>query len=341
MNDLHNTYNRIQEYFRLMSNDFECGLIIDEDYYIGMPISRISSLLKLPIELVRKDIIGIRSWRDILCFDDDIDEELSEKLNAALDEDNLDKNTSVFDEMLLRGEFDEVPIYLDTNNDARYYIALTEDEAHAYHQLLGKHCIDKDRALAAAYYVKDSYRYHYIDKLNEKLDIVNRAITDNFSVRIDYLPARKERFQTTIKPLKIAYDSVDNVYAILTIIDGMVHVYRLDRIISIEESRMHINIPDTSILSIAPNVWGYQFSATPYRVKVRFYNEGNVWNKVKNDLSCRTNGTLYVKNGYLYYEDTLYGINSFKTWIYGYGSSAIVIEPKELKNEIIASLKSR
>ncbi len=339
MNDLHNTYSRIQEYFRLMSNDFERGFIIDEDYYIGIPISRISSLLNLPVDLIRKDIVGIRSWRDILCFDDDICEELSKKLNTALDEDNLDKNTSVFDEMLLHGEFDEVPIYIYTNSDARYYISLTEDEAHAYHQFTGKH--STHRTSTAAYHIKDSYRYHFIDKLNEKLDVINSAINNGFSIRIDYQPAHEERLQTTIRPLKIAYDSVDNVYAILTIIEDMVHIYRLDRIISIEKSRIHISIPDTSILNIAPNVWGYQFSATPYNVKVRFYNEGNVWNKVRSDLSCRTNGTLYVKNGYLYYEDVVYGINSFKNWIYGYGSSAIVLKPQELREDIIASLKSR
>ncbi len=42
----------------------------------------------------------------------------------------------------------------------------------------------------------------------------------------------------------------------------------------------------------------------------------------------------------LLYEDIVYGINSFRTWIYGYGSPAIVLDPKELREHIIESLNA-
>lgn len=118
------------------------------------------------------------------------------------------------------------------------------------------------------------------------------------------------------------------------------------KIIQIESLRLdfiaHLNLdtrhhaPDNvemehKLCEIAPNVWGNLFHDVPKSVKVKFYKEGRVWEKVRRDLECRTNGKLYEKNGFLYYEDIVYGFSKFSNWIYGYGSSAIVIEPKWLR----------
>ena len=328
-------YERLQEYYKLFSNNIESGFILDEDYYYGMPIRRVHELTKIPLDVIRKDIIGIRSWKYILDLDDDIDESLSNELTAVLDLDD----DSEFNAKLLEGYFDEVPIFLSENKNGQYYIKLTSDEAYAYH-----HYQKQDNYAPfhfASYHIKDSYRYNYIDNLSEKLELLNEAINRDAGVEIVYSPARTTDFSATIKPLKIIYDSMDNMYAVVTIVEQQVYVYRLDRIKSIKKSRHKTDISETHLLDIAPNVWGFEFSSTPHIVKVRFYNEGKVWSKVRKDLSCRTNGKLYEKNGFLYYEDTVYGINSFRTWIYGYGSSAIVEEPLELREQIIESLKLR
>jgi len=336
MNQYHDVYKRLQEYYKMFSNNAENGFVVDDSYYFGMSISRISELTQIPLAVVRKDIVGIRSWKDILEYDDYVEEELSDKLNAALEEDN-----SVFDELILDGTFDMVPIYFSQKEEARYQIKLHSDEAHAYQNYFS----DKHKIITpnydSSYQIKDSYRYYYIDKLIEKLEYINNAIQTDRCIRINYSPAQGDNFTATIKPLKIVYDSMDNIYAILTIIDQQVHVYRLDRINDITESYMNITIEDTTILSIAPNVWGCTFNDSAYQVKVRFYDEGNVWNKVRQDLSCRINGRLYEQDGFLYYEDIVYGISAFRNWIYGYGSSAIVLEPKVLREQIIESLKLR
>lgn len=336
MIDYHNIYERLQEYFKLFSNNTETGFIVNDDYYFGMPIQQICQITHLPLDVVRKDIVGIRSWQDILSYDDDIEESLSDKLNNALDsEDSAD-----FDRLLLSGDFDDVPIYLTESAHALYHIKLSSEEASAYYMYQNKKQKGKDQP-SDEYYIKDSYRYHYIDNLFKKLELIHTAILQKSSIRIEYSPPREEKFSVTIQPLKIIYDSVENVYSILTVIDNQARVYRLDRIQSISESNFRIDISNTDILSIAPNVWGCEFNDTPHKVKVRFYNEANTWNKVRNDLSYRTNGSLYEKDGFLYYEDIVYGINSFRTWIYSYGSSAIVLEPQELREQIIQSLKLR
>ena len=70
-------------------------------------------------------------------------------------------------------------------------------------------------------------------------------------------------------------------------------------------------------------------------------NVANVFNKVRKELSCRTNGQLYEKDGFLYYEDDVYGIDKFRSWIFSYGRAAIVLEPEVLCTQIITSLKDR
>ena len=50
---------------------------------------------------------------------------------------------------------------------------------------------------------------------------------------------------------------------------------------------------------------------------------------------------MYEKDDCLYYEDIVYGIEGFKNYIFSYGSSAIVLEPKHLQDDIIKSLKER
>ena len=108
-----------------------------------------------------------------------------------------------------------------------------------------------------------------------------------------------------------------------------------------EKSVYKIGKQDLGLLDITPNVWGNFFSGKPAYVKIRFYNEANVWKKVKKELANRINGKLYEEDGFLYYEDLVYGISRLRSWVYGYSSSAVVLEPESLRQQIIESLKIR
>lgn len=87
--------------------------------------------------------------------------------------------------------------------------------------------------------------------------------------------------------------------------------------------------------------WGRCFSDQPQSVKIRFYKEGNVWEKIRKNPAYRSYGKLYEKDGYFYYEDVVYGNSAFRTWLYGYGSSVIVLEPESLRQHSIDSLRER
>lgn len=57
-------------------------------------------------------------------------------------------------------------------------------------------------------------------------------------------------------------------------------------------------------------------------IKIKILKEANVVQKVKRDLASRVNGVWTEKEDALYFEDDVIGINSFRSWINSYGSSA-------------------
>ena len=191
--------------------------------------------------------------------------------------------------------------------------------------------------------IKDSYRaIHNYHELSDRLQLVEDAIENQASLFMRYQNSKNEIMQFDFQPLKISYDENENLYCILSIHKGAIQVHRFDRILGLWPGHTKVEGGDVSLIeNLAPQVWGNCFSEEPEHVKVRFYNEANVWNKVKRDLACRTKGKLYAEDGFLYYEDTVYGISKFRTWVYGFGSSAIVLEPVSLREHIIESLKER
>lgn len=261
-----------------------------------------------------------------------------------------------FQTLLLAGTLDHLPIYLEYNLGETYYLTLSSDESAAL-QMLDKEAIDTSihpdiqrlgNLYTNSYMIKDSYLYTHqytmqnsLLTLHKKLDLLNEAITEQTCLLMKYQSSKNHIHEFVFRPLKISYDADENLYAVLSIYNDTIQVHRLDRMISLEKSQMQLPVPDMKKLDIYPNVWGNSFSDTPEFVKVKFYNEANVWRKVYKELAYRTNGTLYEKDGFLYYEDTVYGINKFHAWIRGYGSSAIVLEPKSLQEQILESLRIR
>lgn len=243
------------------------------------------------------------------------------------------------------------------NTIASYEIPVTFEEQKAL-ELLKKDLEQPAHlhfpSITKLYRVKDSYRFHHNPHIINHLNQINDAINYQQVIKITYLspkPKRKADYlYFSFLPVKIAYDSTDNLYYVLSIgkKNSDIRSYRIDRIIHLEPvNGISDYSPDLSFLmQIAPNVWGCNFSAVSdpknlFHVKVRFFNVANVFNKVRKELSCRTNGQLYEKDGFLYYEDDVYGIDKFRSWIFSYGRAAIVLEPEVLRTQIITSLKDR
>jgi len=369
-----NPYIRLQTYYNWLIND-QNEVAVDDNFELGMSISRLHEITNIPLKIIRHDMYALFQWKHSLEKNTLYKLKLDEKgfrLNWKTDIEfadmspenkiqhlpndlnelyfHLSENDSLdgLEKLFLQGILDDVPIHIRSDTSQKYQISITPEEAAALHS----YCPNESKYAATytrfsqkylgKYYIKDSFRsnHQYVD-LNNKLDIINQAINEKICLQMRYRTAKNKIIHLCFQPLKIAFDSTENLYAVISIDQNRVNVHRLDHILSIEESRQKLQPPDLSLLDIAPNVWGCCFSDPPVHVKIKFYNEANVWEKVKKDLAYRTNGKLYEKDNFLYYEDTVYGISKLRPWLYGYGSSAIVLEPKSLRQYIIENLKER
>jgi len=177
-----------------------------------------------------------------------------------------------------------------------------------------------------------------LDEYKYKLCQVSLAIKNNKVLKIKYKRGN-EIVDLLMEPLYIVFYEFENILYVIGQYNNDIVTYRLDRIVKITETNetfkpaVNFNIDDY----LAHN-WGME-QGEAVQVKVLFKNEGNVFYKVKRDLHCRKNKKLTEYDDYLVYEDTVIGINSFKRWLRSYGSSAVVIEPEELKQELIESAR--
>ena len=371
MNNYENPYIRLQTYYSWISRGS-----YDLD---GMSILELHHYTQIPIDTIRLDIAAILKWQAAINskYDGDISfipENLENRIfldfenikdlfkenqsdGDMSDEDSqfeytiadmLNRFDPDLEEKLLNGGFDHIPIDIEncslTESD-NFNIALSYDESLALDAIRKDITPDKPSPITKTSFlqIKDSYRtIHDYQELTSRLQIIDEAIKKKKSLSMNYKNSIGEILKITFQPLKISYDESENLYCVLSVSENKIQVHRLDRILDLRPGTEKVDAGDSSIIdSIAPQVWGNCFSEQPEHVKVKFYNEANVWEKVKRDLACRTKGHLYGKDGYLYYEDTVYGISKFRPWIYGFGSSAIVQEPKSLREHIIKSLKER
>ncbi len=366
MNDYRNPYSRLSAYYMVFSHDDA-----DDVCEMRMSVKRIHDLTGIPLKILRRDMLFLYQWQASIMFDEDSDAYKTAERQYGLENLSLLEDGHIqpmLERLFLDGRLDDIPLFL-THVSSKYEIGLTPDEAAALYSSYPQgtdsgqgeskysslyHSISK--TYLKKYLIKDSYRYyHYcsyhrsidgkMSTINEALYAVNLAINNKKRLTIQYRVPPGPTQEINCMPLKIAYDSVENQYAILSAAQDQIMVYYFDYITSIctQKNKSALDKAadiDASLLSRAPHVWGMDFNGSPEHVKIRFYHEANVWKKVRKDLSYRQ-GKLYEEDGYLYYEDTVYGIEKLKTWILGYGRSAIVLEPESLRRQIMDSLQKR
>lgn len=85
---------------------------------------------------------------------------------------------------------------------------------------------------------------------------------------------------------------------------------------------------------LAPR-WGMDMSS-PVRVKVRFYDEAGVLEKVRAEFARRGLAGLRAEpGGTLLFEGEVYGYLYFTRWLLGFGSSVEVLAPEKLRRRMI------
>lgn len=328
-----NPYERLNTYYNMFHTEDV------QDF--GISILQLHQMLSLPLSLIRADLVMLCNSTIFPV----IPLEESEEYEAAADKSGFDDEDWYKHPLpencknhIMSGDMDLVPFYAEFSDSYDYTFSLSADEMSGLN-----HFLKKDKQSGAnmiRFHVKNMYNKPS-EQIAEYISIIRNAMANKKPIEITYKSPRGKISTFPIHPLKIVYDNVEGIFAILSVYQDAVCIYRIDRIKNIKQYKQPLEMPSSDKLDIYPHVWGLSFSEEPIKVKVRFYNEANVWAKVRRDLSCRTEGKLYEEDGFLYYEDIVYGIKSFRKWIYSYGSSAIVIEPQQLREEIIESYRER
>lgn len=374
---LQNPYKRLQEYYSLLKNG-QANLDPDENCSeFGLSMTEIASITKIPLKIVRNDFQTIFEFQFSLnkkaekLQNNKNKQEIIQENIFVFSEDSIPEddandpfciykvinrfNESYYQKYFIKylkdGTFDNLPIALSTRHSEDYMVYLSTEEAQALNTQKAANSRSSlyerfSETYEDLFQIKDSFRYlKNNEKTNQLLEIINEAISTRRTLEMSYKPSAKPLQNFILIPIKLAYDATDNSFYVLSVYQDKIYTYRLDRIVACTPSKNKLPYPDQSVIKklseIAPQVWGCSFSDPPMHVKVKFKNVANVWKKVRNELAYRTKGSIYEDGDWLYYEDTIYGIYKFRSWVYGYGRAAVVLEPQELRIQIIESLKER
>lgn len=166
--------------------------------------------------------------------------------------------------------------------------------------------------------------------------LLEQAITRRCQITFKY----KSRL-ITAGPLGVVYYSRLRQWYLVALDGKIPKTFSLGRMQEIRELTHSFEYPMGFSLHawLAPR-WGMEFGE-PLQVKVRFINRSQTFAKVRKDVAHRQ-CVLKEENGSqtLLYEDTVIGKNEFIAWILGFGSAAEVLEPPELRTEIIARVRA-
>ena len=180
------------------------------------------------------------------------------------------------------------------------------------------------------------------------------AISCHKKISIEYISSGEKALSCVCTPVEIIHNTTHHL---LYLRDTENNLYRLDRIRcslnadgrivnGIQEvsgasaSKPHVSSPlskyywGTDSREVSPR---HGRREKPVHVKLQLKNvTRNLLNKIKKDTVLRTEtAKLYEENGSWYYEDDILGIQDFRRWLRGYGSSLVVLEPASLIDEII------
>lgn len=336
----------------------------------------ISKALKLPVEQIRQDFLALLSIKEIssnLYFDlQDFNEDSAkiskEQLNKQLLSGTLDHVPLCIDETVLYMNLEsdsEIPIWLSYIE----FMQLKTQFPNLYVPTIKKAGV-RIKNPTPAFSLNTNTIIEYADNLNT-------AIERNACVSFRYRPASvSKEFGTinscphhisqdvTVYPQYLYHDTDKNlIYCVALEIEDQGNgqnsdsicisykIFRLDRI-----SRYYNKAFSTPALSEFPAeisqevkkicqkldyMWGMSsFQEEPVPVKIRiFANTPNIISKIKAETSQRKYGKLTKDEiGYIY-TDTIIGTDNFRSWLRGYGSSVVVMEPQFLADEMKESAR--
>jgi predicted DNA-binding transcriptional regulator YafY len=139
-------------------------------------------------------------------------------------------------------------------------------------------------------------------------------------------------------PLGLTYYSRLRCWYLVAQHEEKIKAFHLNRIQQVKKLQDEFNFPEGFNLKnwFSPR-WGMEYGE-PFTVKVRFSNRSQTFAKLKKDVAHRECRLIEEKESILF-EDRIIGKNEFIAWVLGFGSAAEVLEPQELREEILERIQ--
>lgn len=249
-------------------------------------------------------------------------------------------------------------------------ISYNENEIIALNNFLTQNKMNTLNVEEPKFHIKESYYSLRNSDITDKVSKILDAMDKNKDIQISYRTSSRNKIEwLQITPLRLLYDATHNMYAIATIIQNEVAVFHLHSIgkITLAPSSAKLTSQEQCALDKAPHVWGMDFSSDYHWVKIKILKSNQVIDKIRRDLSYREvdfvdsekpverlkslqnytpgqtipSGIIYEENDNYYYEDIVWGMPAFTSWVLSYGSSMIVLAPSELRQQILEDVKKR
>ena len=288
-------------------------------------VKEIAELLDVPVAVIRKDLMMLHTNKEC------------ETIFFPKDEEE-DMDDDEFLKRLQSGRLDEVLLVAETGFRDEVYVSLSRLELECLNEFLDGNHYSKGQ-MHKNYTIKPLFNQARAN-MQVKVAEMKQIIDDDETITVEYHARDGRVSNLDIRPLVIVDNALEDMYYVVTIRAGRLFPLRLDRIHKYEISSNRIDIEDRSPLEKLNNIWGMEIGESVH-VKLMILNEARVQSKIRRELSHRTNATWTSVGDVLYYEDDIIGINNFRSWLNGYGSSVLVLEPEQLRREIIESAKKR
>lgn len=238
-------------------------------------------------------------------------------------------------------QFDEIPFSLNcdipsasTGQDGLLFLSPLER-----HLFLGKELPDL---------LIKATPYAVSDEVLDRVRIFETAVRDSRYVRFRYRRVDASQAETIeTAPRFLYYNAADSTFYGISFQNEEIVSFRLDRIlyqVHLLKKYADPQDPQDERLQRLSLVWGAAFSSKepPCHVILRINADTpNILNKIRSDTYSRLQSSLYQEKDTWIYEDTVIGLNAFRSWVMSFGASVKVLEPVCLAKEIRRSAEMR
>lgn len=173
---------------------------------------------------------------------------------------------------------------------------------------------------------------------------IENAARKHCKLKILYRKAQEPATERTLNPLGIVYYWVLDKWYVVALDHAdteLIKTYSIDNILHCEETGESFVPPqEFDVRDYFKYSWGIYRGEEATAVKVRFFNYYSVSQRAREELAHRESCEFTECEDGFIMTDTVQGLEEFAVWLRSFGPGIEVVEPLELRDRVIAELKT-